>query len=349
MHEKGALTLKGAFEYGGDARVQVRSIAKDQEVLAEILGRAGYATGAVVAGPWLKKNFGLAKGFDYHDDEGILGMQGSQKKIAPFVTRNAIQWLKSVQDKPFFLFLNYFDPHAPYIFTRDTKDLFLVEGEKLSVADQSRRDYDVQIHIMDHGIGRLIEHLKRSGSYDNTLIMVVGDHGEHLFDHGLSGHGTHLYQETMHVQFFFKYPQGEVAHRLYTPWTQVTDVMPLILERLNLEIPDYVQGKTLGDSNRAILAEVYPPEHDSKDGSWQALYQGHHKILLNSKGNHELFDLESDPRETTNLYTVNAERAQVMTQKLRAVLSELPRPKGAPVPLEFDKQSREELEALGYL
>lgn len=349
MHEAGKHTLDKVFEYGGDYRIHVRSIAEDQEVLAEILGRVGYATGAVVAGPWLKKNFGLAKGFDYHDDEGILGIRGSQKKIAPFVTGNAIKWLQSIQGKRFFLFLNYFDPHTPYIHMRDTRNLFLVEGENLSHEDQVRRDYDIQIYIMDHSIGRLIEHLKSTGSYDNTFIMVVGDHGELLNEHGLNGHGTHLYQETMHVPFFFKYPQGEVAHRTHAPWTQVTDVMPLILERLNLPIPDYVQGRTLDGPEHPILAEAYPPEHDSEFGYWQALYEGQHKILLNSKGSHQLFDLKSDPHEMKNLYSEDAERAQRMTRKLQTLLSEMPRPEGSPVPLEFDDQTREELEALGYL
>ena len=112
-YAEGDRTLDEAFG-GGEfwSHYRVRTISQNEVLLPEILQKAGYSTGAVVAGPWLKKAFGLHRGFDYHDDDNILGLERQHKRLGTEVTSRALDWLTTIGDRPFFLFLNYFDPHV---------------------------------------------------------------------------------------------------------------------------------------------------------------------------------------------------------------------------------------------
>ena len=92
-------------------RYRARGLPESETTLAETLKAAGYATGAVVGGPWLKRPFGLAQGFDFYDDDHIDSSDGRR---AESVTASALRWLDRTPTRPVFLFLNYYDPHGPY-------------------------------------------------------------------------------------------------------------------------------------------------------------------------------------------------------------------------------------------
>jgi len=90
---------------------RARPLVDSETTLAELLAARGYATAAVVAGPWMKRVFGLAQGFEHYDDEGIDSLTGRR---AASVTEAALAWADTLDERPFFLFLNYYDPHGPY-------------------------------------------------------------------------------------------------------------------------------------------------------------------------------------------------------------------------------------------
>ncbi len=207
---------------------RARGLSPSETTLAEILKEAGYVTGAVVGGPWMKKVFGLDKGFDHYDDAQIRTVNG---RLAGEVTSAALEWVEKESDHEFFLFLNYFDPHTPYSAPEPFTYQFFPDGEAPSNQEPSLEEmnnlYDAEILYMDHHIGRLLEGLERLGLFEHTLFIVTADHGELLGEHGKMGHGTSLYQEEIHIPLLVRYPYGEIPPERRDDPVQLVDILPL--------------------------------------------------------------------------------------------------------------------------
>ena len=345
---------------------RARGLSTTAITLAQLLKGAGYATGGVVAGPWMMKVFGLHQGFDYYDDDEISSLNG---RIAPRVTARAIEWIEEHQDRPFFLFLNYFDPHTPYDpppnestrrFLRANTELDELVARIATVPEEAVPDedrwnlinalYDAEIHYMDRFIGILLDKLRRLRLYDKTWLVVTSDHGELLGEHGEEGHGSDLYQEELHIPFFTKYPKGEVSPDATDLRIQLTDVMPMILERLDLPCPPDIQGAA-PNVGHPVIAEVYPLPALSPKGDSQAIFDGSLKFVLKTKGSNRLFDLGKDPHESTNLVEEHPNVAEAMRSKLITYLASLPKPEAARPQSSktIDEETQEKLERLGYL
>jgi arylsulfatase A-like enzyme len=165
--------------------------------LAEVLRGHGYATGGVGAGPWLKSMFGLAQGFDWYDSDtrSLRGRPGEE------VNKLAIRFLRKHRDEPFFLFVNYFDAHDPYLPPPDLQFEFFdpalidqVETDPERALEYKISQYDAEILLVDRHLGVLLEALKDLGVYENTWMMVMSDHGEEFGEHGLERHGFSLFE-----------------------------------------------------------------------------------------------------------------------------------------------------------
>lgn len=356
------------------------------ESLAEILQANGYRTAAVLANSfWLNEFTQLNQGFDLFD------ASTGDELMAPFrqaeeITDTAVDWLEEGREQPFFLCLNYLDPHAPYnppppydaLFVTkaskadsqelrywqywldewtDARKRVIGEGEELSPAELAvfEERYDGEIAYMDAHIGRLLDWLRDTGQYDRTLVFVTADHGEVFGEHGLFGHAFRLYEPEIAVPMLVKLPfsgrKGEVDHGV-----QHVDIMPTALEILGLPIPEAVQGQSmLAPSDRALVAEEYV--FPKLAGPWpqfnhvqHAIYYGTLKYIENSDGKQELFDLEQDPGEQTDL----AELREDDTQALAAMLDnwrELVQPieQQRTVPREWDPEHEQRLKDLGYV
>ena len=133
---EGPLVLSDAIGSGLD-RYRARGLSPDERTLAGVLSSAGYTTGGVVAGPWLKKLFGWSPGFDFYDDAEITVLNG---RDAASVTASAAGWIERLDgDRPFFLFLNYFDPHTPYKPPTSTRACFCRGGARRAGSGVTRR------------------------------------------------------------------------------------------------------------------------------------------------------------------------------------------------------------------
>jgi len=339
--------IKGPQEW---QTYRARGLAQNESTLAKILKEAGYTTAAVVGGPWMKRVFGLDKGFDHYDDTQIGTVNG---RLAGQVTASAIRWLEKSQEKKFFLFLNYFDPHGPYMPPEGFATAFLPKGAKLRsrnrTPDEINALYDAEILYMDHYIGLLLQKLKDSNLYDNTLIVVTADHGELLGEHGQFGHGHYLYQEELHVPLLIKYPRSEAAHGQIYLRIQLTDIMPMLCKRLGLTIPSDIQGSVPPNITHPIVAETYPLPFATKDGEWQAIFEEDFKFIWNSKSQHMLFNLKDDPAENINIFSWETDRAGRMMGQLHHYLANLPKPGISGPAKELDKQTKEALRSLGYV
>jgi len=333
---------------------RANSISRDEVTLAQILSEAGYATGAVVAGPWLKRVFGLDKGFSLYDERDIQTLQG---RPAPSVTESALRWLNENDNRPSFLFLNYFDAHTPYAIHEEFVRRYIppamsLENEALLSPPQIQlvrnAMYDSEINFADAAIGTLFDGLRRQGRYDSTCIVITADHGELLGEHNQYGHGKNLFQEVVRIPLFIKYPAGDHPPSEPDRRIQILDLFPMMVERAGLTVPSGIQGKAPETPGRPIIAETYPLEAVSTRGTYQCLWDGPHKFVLNSKGNHALYDLSADPGEQRNLANDQPDRAQELQNRLTAYLESLP-PPGPPIePESLDAETVESLRNLGY-
>jgi arylsulfatase A-like enzyme len=331
---------------------RARGLTAEQHTLAEILGDAGYATAAIVAGPWMKRVFGLDHGYAHYDDAGISSMQG---RLAAQVTDAAIAWIDTHADRPFHLFLNYYDPHGPYRDPERLASLFLPPGTvvdgKTPTLDLLRAYYDGEIRYMDRHIGRLLARLRELELYEDSWILVTADHGELHGEHGKLGHGRYLFEEEIRVPLLVKYPSGEVAPGRSARPIQLTDILPMVIDRLGLPTPPDLPPDAQPDTDQRLFAEVYPlrPTAGRNDGDWRALIDGRFKFLWNSRGAHRLFDLESDPRERVDLASQQPELVRAMAAEIDAFVAALPEPGPAGPPRIVDEDTRRALRELGYL
>lgn len=351
FNPEGSLKLLSAIE-GPSAWQKYRAsgLAENENTLAQILKQAGYQTGAVVGGPWLKKIFGLNKGFDFYDDSQINSYNG---RLAPQINKCAMKWLKEIRQHNFFLFLNYFDPHSPYTAPSKYVKKFIPyvpphKKRKLS-NEEIVTIYDAEILYMDHYIGRFMDFLKDHHLYDNTWFIITSDHGELLGEHGKFYHGHYLYQPELYIPLLIKYPGSEVPTQKSKNPIQLIDILPLICNRLDITLPSGIQGGCPPDIGHPVIAETYPLEALSRDGHWRACFKEGLKYIWNSHGNHLLFDLKLDPGEMKNLVDEQPNTASNMSQALNDYMVNLPKPGFARNEQEVDEETLKTLKSLGYL
>jgi len=364
-NEKAELSLNTALNDSPVSKeYRANGLGEAAVTLAETLREAGYATGGVGGGPWLKKVFGLAQGFDFYDCDvdSVAGRPANE------VTNLAIPFLRDKAGAPFFLFLNYFDPHFPYsapgkyqhTFTGDPPPPAGAAGQGRNML-QRITQYDCEIHYMDGYIGVLFDELKRLGVWDSTWIIVTADHGENFGEKGLTGHGFALYEETLRSPLIMKVPQGWAAIGDPAQRVQPVHLMPTILERLGITPAAPMDVHPMGETGGVAVAELYKNlgnvtfnaqgNGERFDRNLKAIYVKQYKLIDSTRANDEdagLFDLAADPGETQNLA---GELPEVLAS-MRDALSQWERSLGRPLdPLtirNLDEDTEEQLKALGY-
>ena len=196
--------------------------------LAERLRARGYQTSAVVSSFVLAAKFGFAQGFDAYDDafvaaesslqvslwEGHLPPDEAFDRRASATSERAVAWLRGVRDpeRPFFLFVHYFDAHDPY--QPPPEFTLQLEGEPPeNELGRAILQYDREIAFVDQQLGRLLAALAEAGLEDETLLVVTADHGEGLMDHGHMRHGLQIYEEAVRVPLLVRWPGTIPANR----------------------------------------------------------------------------------------------------------------------------------------
>ncbi len=282
-------------------------LAMEETTLAEVLSAAGYATAAMVSAFVLDSKFGLDQGFDVYDDEihAKNRSSGAYERSGDQTTDRAIQWLHEGRADAFFLWVHYYDPHAPY----------RLSGSAAKSGGDN--PYDEEIAFVDEQVGRLLKVLDELGRAEKTLVVVVADHGEGLGDHGEYSHGVLLHDSTLRVPLIMRAGRrlGGGVH-IGRRVSQV-DLVPTLLSLLGISPPDGLDGFDLtrsGEGVRAIFAETL---HALAKFGWAplvAVYAGDQKLILGP--NPEFYDLSEDPLERQNAYDVYRVRAASMLGEL---------------------------------
>ena len=387
-------------------------LSEENLTLTEILSEKGYRTAGIIGGNFCSSIFGLSQGFDFYNEtffnvskdvkffliyqalsfffsfEDFFAQYGYiQKRIASQLNDAAFKWLEKNHDQPFFLFINYFDAHRPYIPPPAYNGYFGETDKSILMQDNPRGDisyitaetnlvvsvvkgshqlipeekecvvsrYDGEIRYLDHCLGLLLEKLKALRVYDNTLIIITADHGEAFGEHEQMYHGVTLYEEVLHVPLMIKYPSTSPRKGVVEKRVSLVDLLPTVLSFLNYPIPPEIDGEILENSDHPIIAENYSSlwnymvwgKRFHRD--LRAIYQGKEKYIWSSNSLNELYDLKRDSREEENIVGKFPHKAEIMQRTLDQWLASFEPPKTEGEKVKINKSTEEALRALGYV
>ncbi|MBI4866418.1 MAG: sulfatase [Candidatus Wallbacteria bacterium] len=345
----------------------------DVPTLAQVLGDAGYVTAAFTASYFHDEKHGLGRGFATY--ESVEPASSDPQEL----TARALRWMASNTKRPFFLWVHYFDPHAPYLARQPWYGKFhpgryegkldfsssmdpntvVAPGVAISEADQAHLNalYDSEVAYTDQAIGGLLEAFTAS----TTLVCVTSDHGEELKERGNIGHGLNLNRELIHVPLILAGPGIDTVGVRVRRTVQQIDVMPTLLELAGVGHDGKMDGRSLtgllGGAERTDDAVAYAEQMESSDflSVYSLVRQPWHLILQYARQDGslrgiQLFDMERDPTEQKSLWDEkNAEHASLKRQ-LEAYVKTMGGPKPpAPAVAPANPERMKELKSLGYL
>jgi arylsulfatase A-like enzyme len=341
-------------------------MGKSSISLAEILEDEGYNTAAFIGGFPLDSQFGTDQGFKTYDDDfsnsarrrryGWIGHAVDDfERTAAEVNQRVFDWLEDAKDEPFFLTVHYFDPHLPYTPLPPFNDAF-------------EDPYDGEVAYTDKHVGALLNRLKELGLDENTLIILTGDHGESLGTHNEVTHGEFIFDTTVKIPLMLYHRDRIPAGWRIDVMVRSIDIMPTILDFLNVPASPHTQGVSLlpalkGDlEERPILLEAtlhyFESENLAHDpimitglrtGQWKLV----HVTVERQDGTGwmgELYNVVEDPDELNDVKDEQPEKFDELTDEMRALIrtnsaDSLPKTNY----LKMTDETREKLKALGYL
>ena len=376
--------------------------------IAEQLRAAGYVTASIVASPYAGRATGLERGFDQLLEFPVVAREhqpAERETDSEALNRIVFPWLDRHHKEPFLLYAHATDPHAPYdppapfdrtfakpsetvAFRRNYQSLrgdhqyggaAVVSRAIVSKAGidpdrfiaQAVDRYDEEILHNDRSLEQLVDKLRQLGVLENTLIVVVSDHGEEFWEHGWTGHGQSVYQELTHCLFLLWNPALFKTARRVTEPVQLIDVMPTILDALRLPAPPVMQGQSVlplaqgqkferrglvvASRFAAPKPEGLVPENSTDsfaliDSKWKFIFRNH--AAGKDVKRVELYDRSSDrveSRDVADRYPREVETKMLALRqwieaqdKIRAVI-------GHSGTSKLDSQTLQQMRSLGYL
>jgi arylsulfatase A-like enzyme/Flp pilus assembly protein TadD len=304
-------------------------------VLADQLRKNGYQTGAFVSAFVLARQFGLDRGFDTYDDALFNERSGFR------TNRAALRWADHLDvARPFFLWVHYFEPHAPYHPSARFRAL------------PGLSPYAQEVAAADAAAGELLGALRARGLLKNTAIVCVGDHGEGLGAHGEDEHGIFLYDEAVRVPFLLDLPKGPDQKVIATP-VSLIDIAPTLLDATGLPALAGAEGVSLRPliegaaftPRPAEYCETFCPEFNYDHSALQALRTPRWKYIRAPEP--ELYDLAQDPDERCNLYAEQPDTARAFAKRLDRYTASAAAPSSRAMALSGEDLER--LQSLGYV
>ena len=332
--------------------------------LAEDFRDHGYVTAGFVANTiYCSYEMGLNRGFVHYEDYPFsireLALSSSlvanvvnsgvvrrlagnydvlDRKSAGQVNHDFLEWLSHNNQKPFFVFLNYFDAHEPYLprgpfdgkfgektprktyrVTRWAHEGARLDKETMSPAEiQAELDaYEGSINYLDQELGALFDELKRQKVLENTLVVITADHGEQFGEHGVFTHGNSLYLQTLRVPLLISFPAHVPVNTSVREPVTLRDMAATIVDLAQLGDKNRFPGNSLAQfwngtgntdsgARSPLLSEVtVGPDTHPQDplfkGEMRSLVMDRKHYVLNGDGREEVYDLDSDPQENKDL------------------------------------------------
>lgn len=406
-----ATILTSLYPASHSANLMASGVSPSLLTLPEVLKSSGYATGIFSANAFLSPVFGHSQGVDRFYYKGvsvfselILGhitralrryssiinriyttlrdlewppRVGRRKATdAPGLNEAFMDWVKTLNGRPFFAYIHYIEPHAPYAapppfnaqFDPSYTPPYVSEqpvSEGFEPFHQSQSlpprqlenllaQYDGEIAYVDHALGKFFQLLRELGLYEQTLILVTADHGEEFYEHRGWGHGKSLFNEALRVPLILRYPPVFPRGEVVTQTVRHVDLMPTILDLCDISVSSFMEGQSLVSlihDPEAISPPVYSEVFHA--GSYaRAVQNGRYKLIeahSHSKEAWLLFDLEQDPGEQHPLEVETHPKGQELRQLLASFHGRANRIAVAPKTVHIDQDTQDRLRALGYL
>lgn len=335
-------------------------LPEQRQTLAEILAGHGYRTGAAIGGFPLVRSFGLDQGFEFYDDDLKAGRRDHRgqpiqrnratwydERPAGHVNDAILPWLRDIQNDPFFVWLHYWDPHEPHIAPAPWSEIF------------AHDPYQGEIAYADQSLGVILGELEKQGQLDNTVVVITSDHGESRMEHGEMTHAFLAYNSALHVPLILKAPNletpGEAAGYRVPETVGTVDIVPTILDLLDLPIPEEIQGRSLvplmrGESTRErrpYYSESLSPRLSHGFGELRVLHAESMKYIHGPRS--ELFNIDEDPHERRDLIDGQEQEAKRLEAALADFIVDHASADAADATHDVDDETRRRLEALGYI
>ncbi len=328
-----ATMLTGLLPYQNGVRDNAGfRLSPGHPTLAGRLKALGFSSGAAVSSFVLRRDRGLAEGFDFYDD-AVSGPR--RERAGPETVKALVAWARPRREGRLFLFLHLYEPHAPY------------EPPEPFRSRYPASPYDGEIAAADAAAGEFLDFLREEKLYDGALIILAGDHGEGLGDHGEAEHGVFLYREAVRVPLLLKLPGSRGAGATVRAPAGLTDIVPTVAELVGLRAGEKLPGISLtrllerGAPDRDIYSESLYPRFALGWSDLASLENDRSQYIEAPRP--ELFDLAADPGEKNNL----ASSRPPELRRLHAKLEAIDRPFQAPQ--ETSAEEVRALASLGYL
>lgn len=290
-------------------------LPEEAVTLAERLRDAGFATGAFIGAFVLDRAYGFAQGFSTFGgfDRVEAGREANAERRGDAVVDEAIAWLGNVgTDQQVFLWVHLYDPHAPYA------------APAPFAGRHPDQPYLDEVAYMDAQIGRVLDALRTRGLFDDSLILAIADHGESLGEHGEDEHGVFLYEPVIRVPFIVSGPSVQQGLTV-SEQVRSIDVAPTVLDLVGLPKADDTDGESLtallrGGSRVTVpvaYAESYYPKWHYGWSELRALRADGWKVIDAPRP--ELYAVDKDARESTNLFTSQQALASRMIAEAQAL------------------------------
>ena len=334
----------GRFPFQHGVRDNGAPLDPGERTLAQALQAEGFRTAAFTAAFVLDARWGLARGFEHYDGvvtprQDDVQRREDVRRPADEVVDHALAWLDTPSKSRFFAWLHFYDAHAPY----DPPDGAVTRAP----------GYQGAINYVDSQIGRVLAFLDARHLRERTLVVLVGDHGESLGEHGERTHGLFVYEGVTRVPLIIRAPSLRMRGRRVTDPVRSVDVMPTVLDLLGLPVPASIAGTTLvarmtgagRDPDLETYSESMYPRYHFGWSELRAMRAGRFKLIAAPRS--ELYDLDTDPGEQHNLYMTRPALAAALSARLR--LREQGDADHAPRGRTIDPDAADRLSALGYV
>ncbi|MCK5005493.1 MAG: sulfatase-like hydrolase/transferase [Candidatus Aminicenantes bacterium] len=373
-------------------------LSEDIPFLTEELSKDRLIT-SVNEGMFVKYKYGFFRGFDRYSSRKWRARNFSRKMFEHAAKISELKGFNNI-----FSFLHTYQVHSPFRLhpglefsdSTDTKEHTTGFSFPYKLAEHDRQftyrprsekqkngiisSYNAELEFFDHWFGYFINALKKSGIYENSMIIFLSDHGEEFFDHGTWGHGNNLYNETIRIPLLIKFPSGEYKGKRITQNCSIMDILPTILEYLDVSYEFATDGISLlpllknpedHKNNRdieSILIHTGSKVKLSQVPQMISVINGKYKLIYNFKYSdemnifytnyplpdykeYELYDLENDFSEKNNLS--GDPKLKIVLTDLKKKITQIKRKvfahKVKGIPLKVTDKDREKLKTLGYL
>ncbi len=363
--------LSGIYPSAHGVNAARLGLPRGVATLQEVLGDAGYQTAFFGVNSYFSLSRQMDRGFESWQSWASLRAPDLNRSLAAFVAQ------ERDPARPLFLYLHYFDPHCPYQAPRVFRGRFdPVPEDRRSISPQDwarmapcfqlqdqagqpqlalaamETAYDEELSHVDHALATVLNAEVLGEAFEQSLVLVTGDHGEEFWEHGDYGHGRSLWQASLHVPLVIR-PPGGCAPRSHEQPVSLTDIAPTVVSALGLPVPASWQGRDLSglwtEGDEGERGPVFAETGYGRQA--HVVIEGQYKLLQPEQGASLLFDLQQDPGERRDLLGQRpalAARLEELLEEHLACSGQLTAELGLES-LELEDGWREGLEELGYL